>query len=236
MQIQFENAHCWQKNKEDAETVPRLTLESLLLHLSTSFICSSGFLFMNSQLVHVLIIEVTQGCSGHPFAFISPLVLKEAKANDWCEQPLLAWLKNWPRNETNIKLQVTAFKRGCLTSGRLENGTTSQVSPVSQRKLNCSPVLFYPDGAWEVHAGRLPYGCRNSPCPVGSPLTCLCSTAGLPLLSVFGRSCLRNRSDCVYSQFPEEPFTSPFLLLPPTNQPTLCARYSALEEHVFFLF
>lgn len=142
MQIQFENAHCWQENKEDAETVPRLTLESLLLHLSTSFICSLGFLFMNSQLVHVLIIEVTQGCSGHPFAFTSPLVLKEAKANDWCEQPLLAWLKNWPRNETNNKLRVTAFKRGCLTSARLENVTTSQVSPVSQRKLNCSPVLF----------------------------------------------------------------------------------------------
>lgn len=79
----FENTHCWQKTNEDYENVVRHSLESLLLHLTISFNCSVGFLLTSSQFVHGLFIEVACGCLGYPFAFISLLVLKEVKANDW---------------------------------------------------------------------------------------------------------------------------------------------------------
>lgn len=81
--MQVENTHCWKKTNENDENVVWYSLDSLLLYLTISFNCNVGFLLTSSQFVHGLFIEVARGCLGHPFAFISLLVLKEVKANDW---------------------------------------------------------------------------------------------------------------------------------------------------------
>jgi len=160
-------------------------LQSLMLHLSTSSRCSLGFLFTNSQLVRGLFIEVTQR-SGHPFAFISLLVLKEVKANDRYKQPLLARLENWPRNSANNTQQAPAFKRGCLASARLQKSTTSQGSPASHGTSHPPPQSCRTQaGVWAAEAGCLP------------------PQRGW-VLFVSGSGWLRSRSHGVCSQLQEE--------------------------------
>lgn len=112
------------------------------------------------------------------------------------------------------------------------NHITSQ--PSLPKKIKSCP--------WSVLSRWVLGICLQSVFPIKaeilSPLQdCHHRVSGFLLLPVFGSSCLRNRSDCVYSQLQDEiylPFSSPPPHPKQTN--TLPASYSALEEGLFFLF
>lgn len=91
-------------------------------------------------------------------------------------------------------------------------------------------------GTWDLLAEYLPYESWNYYTPAGSSPMCLHRVSGFLLLPVFSSSCLRNRSDFLYSQLQEEMIYLAISSPPPhpkqTN--TLPASYSALEEGLFF--
>lgn len=195
------------------------------------------FEFTNSQLARGSLTEVTQGCSGHPFAFISPLALKEVE--QMISTHTLSWLDLKTDLETKpiTNCEQQLFKGLLNICSRTEfNHITSQPSLPKKIKSPPSSVVsrrvlgLRLQGALPSTAETLTALWGHHWCASVALLVCCCC---LPSEAVVWET-----EGIAYMHSSRRwQFTYPFLPLPPPNQPTtLPARYSAPEESLFFLF